>query len=479
MSRSLTQRVFRAGFWVILGFLFSRLLSFVRLAVLARVLAPSDFGLFGLVTVIVGGLTALTDIGIASAVVRKSEPDEEYLSTAWMFECVRGILLSVTCWAVAPWIAEFFQQPRLIELIRLASLVPLFQGMRSMSIPLMSKKLSYFPILLVELSHEVLQTLVSIALAWLMGWKSEALVCGLLAGHLVSLAVSFFIHPFRPRHPPVWKVVQELWAYGSHLLGAGILIYAMTNLDDIVIGWLLGPSALGQYMVVFTLAGYLTSKLVGLSNQVIFPAYAQIQKDAGRLLGGLQRHVRLVALILTPPVVLGVLFSQHVIRLLVGEKWVSSAGTFAILLVMGWIRGCATAFGPVLLAKGKTRTIHKMKWAEFLTFALLIVPAVHLLGIMGAACTLLLVYAISLWLHLRSVKHDLNTSYKRLTLDLLRGALPSAVAGGVAYAILNLHRQGESDVWWAFSAFLIVLFGMIWSQERLFLKMIWREATSG
>jgi len=474
---TLAKRVFRAGSWSVAGFLLTRFIGFIRLTILARLLIPDDFGLFALVTVFIGGMVALSNVGIESVVIQKDHPDAAFLSAVWHLSWIRGVLLASICWVVAPYLAGFFVRPELFGLLRIAAFIPLVQGFTSMGVPLLERGLSFDRLMMMSLAHEVFQTVVTIVLAWCLGWGASALVYGLLAGHVLKVIVSYRLHNYRPNLYFSMDAVREIWAYGGHLLGAGILIYAMTNLDDAVIGRMLGAEKLGYYAVAFTLAGYLTSQIISLSNQVMFPAYAGVQADIERLVRVIRQHAHLTTAILTPLAIGAALLPDAVIQLAVGRQWLPAIPAFVVLLLMGWIRGCATVFGPVLLARGRTRALHKMKWIEFLVFAVSIVPSVYFFSIIGAAWVLTAVYTISLALHLWLVKTDLEIRLHPIFLELFSGALPGLVGGAAAYVFILIFNDSLAHWGWAASlVFVTVWGGVIWSKERDFLGDIWLMA---
>jgi len=474
LNQPLAKRVFRAGSWSITGFLFARIIGFVRLTVLARLMFPDDFGLFALVALFIGGIVALSDIGIASAIIQKKDVDQVFLSTAWHLGWMRGVLLSIICWMAAPWLADFFSHPELRGLLHVAAFIPLIQGLTSMGVPLLKRSLSFDQLLIMTLVHEGGQTIAAIALALWLGWGASALVYGLLVGHVLAVIASYMIHDFRPQLSFSWGAARAIWAYGGHLLGAGILIYAMTNMDDAVIGRLLGTEALGYYAVAFTLAGYLTSRIVSLSNQVMFPAYAGIQSDVLRLVRVMGQHARLTAAVLTPLVAGAALLPDAVMQLAVGKQWLHAMSVFVVLLLMGWIRGCATVFGPVLLARGRTRAMHKMKWVEFIVFAISIIPAVYFFGVMGAAWTLMVVYLISLMLHLWLVTDDLQIRLHQVVSKLFAGAIPGLAAGFVTYVLIGIFSTYIAHWGWAAALLFVTIWGSaIWVRDREFLGDIW------
>jgi len=473
----LAKSVFRAGSWSVAGFLCARVIGFVRLTILARLLLPEDFGLFALVTVFIGGIVALSDVGISSAVIQKRDLDEEFLDTAWHVGWMRGILLAAICWIAAPWLANFYSHPELTGLLYIAAFIPLVQGLASMGAPLLQRGLSFNLLLPITLAHEGMQMIVAIGLAWWLGWGASALVYGLLAGHVFAVIVSYAVHDYRPHLCFSMDAARKLWAYGGYLLGSGVLIYAMTNLDDAVVGRLLGMAALGYYSVAFMLAGYFTNSIVSLSNQVMFPAYAGIQSDVTRMLRVIHRHAHLTAAVLTPLTIGAALLPEAVIELAVGKQWLHAVPVFVVLLLMGWLRGCATVFGPVLLARGRTRAMYRMKWIEFIIFSVGIIPSVLFFGIVGAAWVLTAVYMLSLLLHLWLVRRDLGISLRPVLLELFAGAFPGLVAGITTYGFILMFSDSIAHWGWVSGlVFAIVWGGLMWARERVFVGEVLRMA---
>jgi len=467
---SLTRRVTQAGFWVAAAFVMARLASLLRLSVLAHLLVPDDFGLMALIVLVVGSLWALSDVGIGAAIIQRRNPDAAFLHTAWHLNWMRGVLLAAGCWLLAPVVAQFFARPELASWLHWASLIPLIRGMESLGGVLLQRNLDFKRRTWLDLSRETAATVTAIGVA--MYWKADiqALFGGLLAGALASAAVSYLVHDYRPRLVFSRMAVRDIWRFGGHLMGAGVLIFAMTNMDDLVIGKMLGTEQLGYYGVAFTLAAILTSQLVQLFNTVILPALSEIQADIERMKRALGISARLMAGLLTP-VVCGVgLAPAQVIELGFGDRWLPAVPVLLVLLAMGWVRGMASVFGPVLVARGLTAAVHRMKWIEFAVFAAAIVPAVHFLGILGAAWVLLAVYVLSLLLHIQAVERDAPGVVGAALMQMGRGLLPA----GIAFAMVSIMMPFLSDIEnghrLALLVFVMIWLGMVWLMDKRFLQ---------
>ena len=469
---TLTSKVFSAGFWHSLAFALAKLLSLVRLAVLARLLSHEEFGLMALVVLAVSSLWTLSDAGVNAAVVQKQRPDAKWLHTAWHLNWMRGVLLGALCWSIATPVAWFFHEARLESLIHWAALIPLIHGFMSLGYTLMQKTLDFKMRAFVDLSKELVFTVVAICIA--LFWQADvlALLLGLIAGTVAAVVTSYLLHDYRPQIGFSWPYAREIWRFGLHLMGVGILVFLITNLDDAVVGRMLGMEKLGQYSMAFMLAGIITSQLVQLLNSILFPAMSGVQEDIARMQRILSYTLRLVIGILTPITLLVFLTPGLLIQTAVGEQWLVIAPAFVILVAMGWMRGVVTVFGPTLLALGRSNIMHRIKWIEFILFAVCIVPAVMFFGIEGAALTLLLGYTMSLILNVRAVTMLLG-SIKPALQEGLKAVVPSIIAFVVAAGLSVVVYPWTYGEWFV-SGIFILTWGMVFFfRERGFLGMLW------
>lgn len=467
-----------AGFWVVAAFVLARLAGLLRLSVLAHLLVPEDFGLMALIVLVVGSLWALSDVGITSAVIQRARLDAAFLHTAWHLNWMRGALLALCCWLLAPVAAIFFARPELEMWVRWAALIPLIRGLESLGGALLQRDLDFRRRSFVDFSGEAVTTVMAIGLALFWQAGVGALFGGLVAGSLASLLASYLVHDYRPKPVFSREAMNEIWRFGGHLLGAGILIFAMTNLDDLVIGKILGTEQLGYYAVAFSLAGILTSRLVQLLGTVMFPALSEIREDVDRTMRAVGLSGRFVAGILSPIVCAVWLMPAVLVELGFGEHWLPAVSSLMILAGMGWVRGVASIFGPVLVARGRTAILHRMKWIEFAVFAVSIVPAVHMSGITGAAWVLFVVYSVSLYLHLRAVNMEIPGLVRHALTQIGKGVLPAVVV----FVPVWISLQGLSDVENIHRmAALVFVAGwgvVFWFRERWFLGRI-REMAVG
>ncbi len=427
-QQGLFHRTFHAAAWHSISFVLVRLVSMIRTMILARLLVPEHFGQISIVLIVIESLWAFSNIGFHSAVVQKKQLSDLFLQTAWLLVAIRGLILAVICWFSAPYAAVFFHVDVLEKLIRWAALIPLLQGLESMAMSLWQREMEFKKRAWIEFGREAVITSTAVVIALTLWVDARAMVAGLIAGALFHLLAPYFMHRFRPQFRFDRSSFIKLWSFGSHLLASGLLTFAIVSLDDVVIGRLLGMEKLGYYTVAFTLASLLTIQVVQLAHRVLFPAFASIQEDVVKLAEALMFALKVAVVLLSLVVGGGLAFPEGILRIIYGEAWLAAALPLTFLLCSGWFRGVAQVFGSLLLSRGMTARLHLIRWAEFILFAVMIIPTVQEMGVSGAALTLLAVYVLGTLLMLLSVSKDLSVSAARFLFVMISGAVPAIIS---------------------------------------------------
>ena len=221
---TLAQKAVQGGFWVFLSFSFGKVLNFIRIIILARLLLPSDFGLMGLAMLSIGAIEVFTTTGIIQALIQRKECDEEVLNTGWVISILRGFLLFLILFFGAPYIARFFDNSLLTSILRIISITFLFSGFSNIGLILLPRELDFKRKTYFNLATSLLTTIVIITLAFILRtvW---ALVIGLVIGSVIGLIASYFIHPFRPKIRFNLQISKELLGFGKWNICVGPGIY--------------------------------------------------------------------------------------------------------------------------------------------------------------------------------------------------------------------------------------------------------------
>jgi O-antigen/teichoic acid export membrane protein len=432
-------RVANAASWAFLLQLVFKVLDLVRTVVLARLIAPNDFGLMGIAMLVISLVMNFTQLGFSSALVqRKGDLEPEYLNTAWTVEIVRGLALGMVLLAGAPLVGTFFDAPEAVGLTQLMAVGLMIGGFANVGVVAFDRDLEFQRRFVFRLVPNLADLLVSITLALALR-NAWALAAGWVASRLATVIASYVAHPYRPRLRWDKERASTLLRFGIWLLGSQILLYLMLNLDDIWVGRLLGATALGFYQMAFTLSQVMTTEVTAVVNNVAFPAYSRLQDDIPRLRRAYLGSLQFVAF-LSFPMAAGLWFvGDEAVRTFLGEKWLPALPAFYVLLIWGLIRSLLATTGPLFRATGRPDTQTKIQVFQLVLLAVAIFPLTSAWGIVGAAWATVVAAVVPDAIALVAAARTTQTSWR----DMSRLILVPMIQSGLMYAsLVGLEARG-------------------------------------
>jgi O-antigen/teichoic acid export membrane protein len=336
---NLSQRTVRGGFWVFSLRIVQQLLGLVRLIILARILAPHDFGLMGIALLTMATLNTFSQTGFQQALIQKKEDIKSYLDAAWTVIIIRGIILFFILYFIAPYAAIFFKSPNALPIIRVIGFSVLFQAFTNIGVIYFQKELEFNKQFIYQLSGTLTDFIVAI-LAVLILRNVWALVFGLLAGNAARCFVSYLIHPYRPHLSSNLGKAKELFGFGKWILSSSILIFLITQGDDIFVGKLLGVAALGFYQMAYKISNMPATEITHVISQVTFPAYSKLQGDIPKLREAYLKVLQITAFLSFPIAGLIFILAPDFTRLFLGEKWMPMVPAMQITGCNKWFTVC-------------------------------------------------------------------------------------------------------------------------------------------
>jgi O-antigen/teichoic acid export membrane protein len=381
---TISQQLARGGVWVFVSYGLEQALSLVRSIILARLLAPADFGLMGMALFSLAFLAVFTQTGIWPALIQRPELDQPTLNTAWLISVSRGLILGILTLAAAPWVARFFGAPLLSPILRVMALSFVLAGLNSLGLVLLQKGLDFRKLAVVN----VVTSFVNLVAATVTAFLSRsvwALVIGTLAGSVAVLLLSYRVHPFRPHLPFDRERARELLGFGKHITASSVVTYALNQGDDAYVGKVLGSEALGYYGLAYRLSNLPATSIAHVIGRVTLPAYSAMQHDLDQLRGTYLRILKLTALVSLPVAVGLFSLAPLIVRVLYGDKWLPVVPAFQILCLFGLERSIGATSGPIFLALGRPEFILRVLLVKLVVMAIGIVPLTARYGIVGTS----------------------------------------------------------------------------------------------
>lgn len=422
-----------AAVWAFLATAGTRLVTLVSLAVLARLLAPREFGLLAFALVYITYAETVGDLGTAAALIYWKERREDAAQVTFAINAVMGVIWFAVTLLLAPAIAAFFRNPEAAGIVRLIAVGFLIKFLGNTHDALAQKDLRFRARAVPEVGLAVVKAGVSIALA-AVGMGAWSLVWGHLAGLTAWTLGAWWIVPWRPRTGFPRDLVAPMLRYGRGIVGVNVLAAVVHHADLAVIGRMLGPVALGLYQVAWKIPEATITVIIWVVAKVLFPAFSRIH-DAGELRSVYLRALTWVSLVTVPIAATLAVLAEPLVRVFFGPKWAGAAPLLQLLAIQAGLRALGTHAGDVLKATGRTGLLVSYSAAR----AVVLVPALIVaagFGVRAVAGTLVAVTAVTVTINIAIVMRILRFGVP----DVLR-ALRTSLAAGAALVAAGILLQ--------------------------------------
>jgi len=388
-GESLSEKAVKGGFWVFSLRITDRIFQLTRTIILARLLSPNDFGVFGIALLVLSILDSFSQAGFQQALIQKKGETRSYLDTAWTVGLIRGFIIAGVVFFLAKPAAIFFEAPAAENILRIIGISIILQSLNNIAVLYFQKELQFHKFFKYQFLGTIADVTVAITSAFLL--KSVwALVFGLLAGNLVRCIMSYVIEPYRPRFRFNRAQAKELFGFGRWILGSSILVFIGAHIDDIFVGRLLGAAALGFYQMAYRISNMPATEITYMIASVAFPAYSKVQDRQVRLQQAYFRIMRLTVAI-SIPIAVGIVFlAPEFTNIFLGEKWMPMVPAMQLLAVAGLIKSIISTGSPLFTGSGHPNFEFYMQLIRGLIIIIAIYPLTIYMEISGAALCVIL-----------------------------------------------------------------------------------------
>jgi len=388
LVKQLSQQVVKGSIWVFSLRFAQQLFDFLRIIILARFLAPADFGLMGIAMVTMATLETFSYMGLQQALIQRENISNPYLDTAWTLSLFRGILVFGMLYAFAPHASLFFKTPEAVLIIRVTGIAILLQAFTNIGIVTFQKELAFDRQFIYQCTGVVASFAVSLVTVYFLR-NVWAIVFGFLSGHLTRLVVSYAIHPYRPRISFNYEKAGELLTFGKWLMGSSIVIFLFSQGDDIFVGRVLGVTMLGFYQLAYRISNTPTSEIASIISQVTFPAYSKMQNRSTSLQTGYVKVYR-TTLLLAIPVTGGIyVLAPEFTEIFLTDKWMPIVPIIRVLVIFGLFRAIGSTSSILFHGIGRPKVATQWETVRLFILIVFIYPFTIRFGIIGTACAVL------------------------------------------------------------------------------------------
>lgn len=443
----LGKRIAKGALWTVVMRFAVRLVGMVSMVILARLLAPADFGLVVLATMLVGLAELLGQLEFGTFLIREQRIDRSYYDTAWTLSVVRGGLTAVVLVVSAPFAADFFGEPRLESVVYALALASVIDGFANIGVVDFQKSLTFDRDFRLTVQTRLVSFVVTILMAVLLR-SYWALVIGILSARAAALLFSYTMHPYRPR----FSVARTgaILRFSKWMLANKLFYYAQRQSYALVIGKLLESASVGLFSLAREVSALATSELVLPIGRVLVPGLSTLGDQPAAMRRAFLDGLSMIVMLALPLTVGIALTADPLVRVAMGPKWVAAIPLTQILVVVGVARVCTSNSEPHLLALNLPHLTAVLAGFGAVVGVLSMLWAASIWGLIGAAWATSATAALQMLLNYAIIWRVTGISPAAVGAVIWRSVAACLVMSGAVLALLDSWPRTDAT----FSLFL-------------------------
>lgn len=458
----------QSGKWFMASVFCQKFLNLATFFILARLLAPVDYGVMTAALLVVGLLNQLTDFTFGDALTQRKGSIEPYLDPLWTFDVIRSLGIGLILYFASPFIVDFFHiSPTFLPLIRVSGILAVLPSFSNIRQIYFFKELQFRKVFVRDVLAQFAFSLGAISVAIFVSATAWALFAGYMAQYVVGLAMSYILHPSRPAFSAQFHRLKDLLGYSKWVYGQNFLDLLFTQVDKLFVGRLLSSTELGVYSKAKDMASIATATLGSMINKVGFAAFSKVQDRLEKVQEGFLKSLDVLLVISLPVALLLLLEGGAVVMIFLGTKWLALVVPLKIFAFGNLFLAFVRIVSPVLGALGRPDINFRLNSFQAVLSVPLLYFGYRLWGANGMAFGVVIAWIAFL---------AYAVLQARLILRIPKRAFfPAFLCGGVACAgvlvvdvlIRSLTPGGSIALLWLFARvsvlgilYFFLLFGM-------------------
>ncbi len=429
MSDSIKNKAVKGIGWSIVDNISGSGITFIVGIILARILSPAEFGVIGILTILIAVSNSIVDSGFSNALIRKKDANEIDYNTVFYVNVVLGGVMYLILFFSSPAIARFFELPILVPTLRVISLILIFNALAIIQKTKLVKAIDFKTQAKVSIIASLVSAAVGIGMA-LCGYGVWALVGQQLSRQFCNTLFLWLFNRWLPQWIYSWNSFKELFSFGFKLLLSGLTYTIYQNVYQFVIGKFYTKETLGQYTRALQFREALSTNLTFVIQRVTYPSLSAVQSNQADLFLFFRKTV-VFSTIFSSALLLGLAaMAKPLLIVLIGEKWLPAVGYLQILCFYGMAHPLYVLNSNILQVKGMAGLILKL---EILKQIVATIPLV--IGMFTNIEAMLIGSVFSMWLSLllnmfcagKTIDYSLFSQLRDITRPLLFSSIAASV----------------------------------------------------
>jgi O-antigen/teichoic acid export membrane protein len=381
--KNLKQKTITGFTWSLGGQTIIYVVTLGGTIIMSRLLGPSVFGLFGMLSVFSSLASLFVGFGLSHVIVQNQSLDQRDLSSIFWLNTVLGLMMSVIFFFSANAIAGFYAQPELASITKVFSIIFLIYGCSAVPLGLLSKRLHFKQLVISQLLATTISYAAGITCAY-FGRGVWSLVLQSMVNHFVYVCINYYYAQWKPDVTFTKTTLGKIGKFSRNFLPSQLLDFFSLNMDMMLVGKYFGKTDLGYYGRATALVQLPVNSLGNIFNRTFFSALAALQDNKSTFSSSYLRGVKMLTLVVMPILVLTAVLAEKIVLMLFGVEWIGMT-PFVTILAIGAAIGSYNSFNDsVMTSQGRTDLLLRINVVEKIILIIGVVVGVRY-GIIGVA----------------------------------------------------------------------------------------------
>lgn len=456
---SLKQKTISGVAWSFAEAILIKGLSFTAMLLLARWLGPKDFGLIGMIAVFIAIGKSLVDSGMSLSIIRTTDADDSDYSTVFYMNMAMSFLVYIILFFTAPYIANFYNQEILINVIRVYCLSFIISAFSAVQLAILTKEMKFKKIVLLTAPSTLIGIIVGLSLGY-YDYGVWSIVAMLLTTQ-ISMSILLWINAtWKPGLNYSKKKFIYHYKFGYKIMLSGLLDTIFQNSYNIIIGKYFPVESLGFYERAKRFNDYPSVTITGIVRKVTYPMLAKLQNDVSKLSVIYRKMIRVAFFIVAPFMLGGAAVAEPLFDLILGSSWLPAVPFFQILSLAAMLYPIHAFNVNILQVFGRSDWFLKLEIIKKIFMAVSILVGFQF-GIMGLIWSSVFSSFLSLLINTHYSSRLINYSTKRQLLDILPILLTSGLTFLLMYHAIQFFNNYNQIIQIIFALLTGTLFYVI------------------
>jgi O-antigen/teichoic acid export membrane protein len=436
---SLKRKTFDGFIWNFLDTFLLNGFSFVALILIARWIGPEEFGLIGMIAIFIAIGNSLIDGGLSSSLIRTKNVDNLDFSTIFFINILISVFLYMLIYFLAPFIAIFFNQLVLVQIVRVYCLVFIISGFSSIQLAIFNKEMKFKLIMLINIPSKIIGVCIGIYMGY-NGYGIWSIVCMFISTQILSTILLWLTSDWKPSLVFSKNKLKKHYNFGYKLLLSSLLDRIFNNVYNIIIGKFFPIATLGLFERAKKFTDYPSSTLTSVISKVTYPMLVNLRDDSEKIAIIYRKLLRLTFFI-TAPLLLGLAsIAEPMFKMVLGESWVGAIPFFQILCLSAMFYPIHSFNLNILKVYGRSDWFLKLELIKKVITVLGLFVGFQF-GIFGIVWSSVFISLIALFINSTYSSRLINYSSQQQLFDIIPILLISIITCMLMYEILFFMKN--------------------------------------